>query len=184
MYGDDSRLLGVKLDEIDEKLLWQLTSNGRLTNRDLAETAGIAPSTCHARLRRLENLGVLRSVNASVNYEAIGFHVQAMVSVRLHASARDQLKPYARQIVMHAQVLNVFFVGGPDDFLVHVACTSTAQLRDFVSQRLSQHPVAATNTSIMFDHFVGVQHMTHVDGYNEMRAPIAESTAGAPRRLV
>ncbi|WP_425608771.1 Lrp/AsnC ligand binding domain-containing protein [Streptomyces albipurpureus] len=48
------------------------------------------------------------------------------------ASARDQVKAYAGRVVRFPRVLSVFFVGGPDDFLIHVACTSSAELRDFV----------------------------------------------------
>ncbi|MDX1881281.1 Lrp/AsnC family transcriptional regulator [Mycolicibacterium sp. 141076] len=169
---EDDRVGEVKTDEIDELLLWELTTNGRRTNNELARKAGIAPSTCHARIKRLEQLGVIRSINAFVDYEALGFPVQAIVFVRLPASARDQVKSYASRVIRFPQVLNVFHMGGPDDFLIHVACTSTSQLRDFVATKLSSGPVAATTTSIMFDHYIGVQHMEYVSGYDEMRRPI------------
>ncbi|MFL0175816.1 Lrp/AsnC family transcriptional regulator [Mycobacterium sp. SMC-13] len=169
---EDGRVGEVKTDEIDELLLWELTTNGRRTNNELARKAGIAPSTCHARIKRLEQLGVIRSINAFVDYEALGFPVQAIVFVRLPASARDQVKSYASRVIRFPQVLNVFHMGGPDDFLIHVACTSTSQLRDFVATKLSSGPVAATTTSIMFDHYIGVQHMEYVSGYDEMRRPI------------
>ena len=162
----------IKLDDIDEILIWELAADGRKSNNELARKAGIAPSTCHVRIKRLENLGVIQSVHAALNYESIGFPVQAIVAVRLQANARDQVKSYANRIIKIPQVLNVFFVGGADDFLVHVACTSSAQLRDLVALKLSASPVASTNTSILFDHLIGVQFMQHVSGLDEMRRPI------------
>ncbi|MBU2696454.1 Lrp/AsnC family transcriptional regulator [Nocardioides sp. WV_118_6] len=168
----DERSREIKIDEIDEILLWELTTDGRMSNNDLARKAGIAPSTCHARVKRLTNLGVIKSVNAFVNYEALGFPIQAIVFVRLQAQARNQVKTYASRVIQFPQVINVFFMGGPDDFLIHVACTSSSQLRDFVATKLSAGPVAATTTSIMFDHLIGVQHMEYVTGYEEMRHPV------------
>ncbi|AMT71474.1 Lrp/AsnC family transcriptional regulator [Mycobacteroides immunogenum] len=169
---EDERPREIKTDEIDELLLWELNANGRIPNNELSRKAGIAPSTCHARIKRLEQLGLIKSINAFVDYEALGFPVQAIVFVRLPPPARDQVKDYASRVIQFPQVLNVFHMGGPDDFLIHVACTSTSQLRDFVATKLSAGPVAATTTSIVFDHYIGMQHMEYVSGYEEMRRPI------------
>ena len=51
------------------------------------------------------------------------------------------------------EVLNVFFIGGSDDFLVHIAATGTGNLRDFVVVNLSGNPdVALTETNLIFEH--------------------------------
>ena len=52
-------------------------------------------------------------------------------------------------------VLDVSFLAGDKDFLVHIACTSTEQLRDFVADELSGDPsVATTQTNIVFERLV------------------------------
>jgi hypothetical protein len=57
-------------------------------------------------------------------------------------------------------VLNVFFLGGADDFHVHIAASSTDNLRDFVVVNLSGDPdVALTETNLIFDHIrAGLAH--------------------------
>jgi hypothetical protein len=53
-------------------------------------------------------------------------------------------------------VLNVFFLGGANDFLVHIAASSTETLREFVVVNLSGNPdVALTETNLIFDHLRG-----------------------------
>jgi len=65
-------------------------------------------------------------------------------------------------------------VGGEVDFLIHVACTSTTQLRDFVASHLSMDPVvASTETQIVFDHLIGAEHQQGTDGLAAMRRPLA-----------
>ena len=46
-----------KLDRIDLKILRLLQNSGRLTNTELAETAGVSAATCHRRTKRLFDEG-------------------------------------------------------------------------------------------------------------------------------
>jgi DNA-binding Lrp family transcriptional regulator len=51
------------------------------------------------------------------------------------------------------EVVQVFFLGGSEDFIVHVATRDTDHVRQFVVDNLSAHPsVASTRTSLMFEH--------------------------------
>lgn len=162
-----------KLDEVDETLVWELSRNSRISNAALAESAGIAPSTCYHRVKALQDAGVLQSFHAQIDLDAVGLPLQAIVTVRLHAQARDRVREYAHKAILLPQVLNLFYIGGQGDFLIHVACTSSAQLRDIVASRLSADPiVASTQTNIVFDHMVGVQYMDHVSGFSEVRKSI------------
>jgi DNA-binding Lrp family transcriptional regulator len=50
----------------------------------------------------------------------------------------------------------MFHMGGRDDYLMHVAARSTADLREFVVQYLTGHPaVAHTETNLVFEHAAG-----------------------------
>jgi DNA-binding Lrp family transcriptional regulator len=159
------------LDHIDDRIVWELSRDGRLTNKELAERVGIAPSTCLARVRALQHRGALRSFHASPDWAKLGFPLQAIVAVRLQAQARGEISGYARRVITLPNVLDVFFMGGTDDFLIHVACVSTAQLRDFVAQELSMDPaVASTQTSVVFDHLKGIEHLDAGGSWAQARA--------------
>lgn len=58
----------------------------------LAEAVGIAPSTCHGRVRRLQDIGVIRGFHADIDPAAIGLPLQAMISVSLQAGARGKIR--------------------------------------------------------------------------------------------
>lgn len=163
----------VELDRLDEQILWELGRDGRIANNALAQKLHVSPSTTLLRMKALRERGVIRSIHADIDLGAVGLDLQAMIFVRLRPQARERIHGYASYVVMLAPVQSVFFMGGGDDFIIHVACTSTSQLRDFVAKKLSMDPaVASTQTHIVFDHFRGANHMDHVDGYEEMRAPL------------
>ncbi|MEU7221508.1 Lrp/AsnC family transcriptional regulator [Nocardia iowensis] len=144
---------GVPIDDIDRILLDQLARDGRMTNNALAAAAGIAPSTCLGRVRALVERGVIRGFHADIDPAALGRSLQAMIAVRLRASARQHLAEFGEQMSEFEEVLNVYFIAGADDYLIHVATSHTDELRRFVLNNLSEHPaVASTETILIFEH--------------------------------
>jgi len=147
------------LDDTDRKILRELARDARLPNNTLAQRADIAPSTCLARVRSLRERGVIRGYHADIDPAALGRPLQAMVAVRLQAGARGHLRSFVAGMARLPEVLNVFFLAGKDDFLLHVAATSTQGLRDFVERLSSNADVAYTETSLIFEHVRADQGM-------------------------
>ena len=144
----------VSLDDIDVEILKTLSSNGRISNADLAAKLGIAASTCLGRVRRLVDEGAIKSFGAEIAPEAIGLELQALISVTLRAGARAKLAEFMQSMREHPQVVQVFFLGGQEDFMVHVAVENSEEVREFVLEQLSNNAsVANTRTNIVFDHF-------------------------------
>jgi len=141
------------LDDVDRALLRELERDGRISNKDLAERVGVAPSTAHARVASLRSRGVLVGFHAVVDPEAVGRGLQAIIAVRLQAGARRQLGAVARTLAARPEVRDVYLLGGSDDILVHVAVPDSSALRAFVVEHLStRHEVAHTQTSLVFEH--------------------------------
>lgn len=160
----------LRLDELDERILTELMRDARLSNTALAARLHVAPSTTHARVKALRDAGVIRSSHVEIDFARLGMSVQGLVSVRLRAQARPQIKSYAAKVAQLPNVVSVFFMGGQVDFLIHIACTSTAQLREFVANHLSMDPVvASTETNIVFDHLIGAEHHHERNGIAAMR---------------
>ena len=127
-----------------------------MSNSALAEFVGIAASTCHGRVRRLQEVGVIRGFYADIDPSAIGLNLQAMISVRLQFTARSKIASFIQQIRRKHQVMDVYFLAGADDFILHVAARDTDDLRSFVVENLSADAdVAATQTSLIFEHLRG-----------------------------
>ena len=142
----------VDLDETDRVILQELAMDARLPNNALAQRAGIAPSTCLARVRALRERGVIRGYHADIDPAALGRPLQAMVAVRLQSTARGHIRAFVAGVATMPEVLNVFFLAGKDDFLLHVAAASTQGLRDFVETLSANADVAYTETSLIFEH--------------------------------
>ncbi|WP_178362341.1 Lrp/AsnC family transcriptional regulator [Mycolicibacterium hippocampi] len=144
------------VDDVDRRILTALHADARMSNSALADLVGIAPSTCHGRVRRLQDIGVIRGFHADIDPAAIGLNLQAMISVNLQFNARSKIRNFIQQIRRKPQVMDVYFLAGADDFILHVAARDTDDLRSFVVENLNaDEDVAGTQTSLIFEHLRG-----------------------------
>lgn len=152
MTGAPNDVQPLVVDPVDRELLKLLQTDARMPNSELAQRVGIAASTCHGRVRRLIDSGVIRGFFADVDPAAVGRSLRAMVAVSLQSDARGQIRRFAGEIARRDEVIDVFFLAGTDDYLLHVATTDTESLRRFVEMLNSQPEVAGTTTSLVFEH--------------------------------
>lgn len=141
------------LDEIDRLIVEELQLNGRMTNAELAERVGIAASTCVARVRSLVARRVITGFTAQVDPSVIGMGLQVLISVSIRSGARQRITEFSDELRALPEVMQLFFLGGVEDFIIHLAARDSDHVRDFVTDHLSAHPaVSSTRTSIVFSH--------------------------------
>ena len=141
------------ISKTDGALLALLQANARLTNKALAESVGVSPSTALERVRELERRGVIRGYHADVNLDEIGRGVQAMVKLRIHPKTEANVNRIVDRLESLPQTLDVFLLSGDDDILVHVSVLDTESLRRLVLTEIAnQEGVVDENTSLVFEH--------------------------------
>jgi DNA-binding Lrp family transcriptional regulator len=141
------------LDGLDRQIIALLHENARMPNVDLARAVGVSPSTCLARVRSLRRRGVITRYTAEINPLALGFTLQALVSVRIRPGARHLMEQISDELRTQPEVAQLFFLGGSEDFLIHVRVRDSEHVRQFVLKNLSANPaVALTETNLVFEH--------------------------------
>ncbi len=78
------------LDDTDRRILRYMQSDADAAGADLAERAGVTPTTLSRRLERLRASGVLRGVRGVVHWPALGYAVEVSLRVTL-----DKTQPRA-----------------------------------------------------------------------------------------
>jgi DNA-binding Lrp family transcriptional regulator len=141
------------LDPIDADILVALQENARLSNKSLAARVGLAPSSCLARVRKLQDEGAFIGFHAEVDPEILGIRVEAMVSVRLAHHTRDEMESFQAHALALPEVVALFHLTGEPDFLLHVAARDLAHLRELALSAFTSRPgVAQIQTSVLFEH--------------------------------
>jgi DNA-binding Lrp family transcriptional regulator len=141
------------LDRTDFVILSALQRDARLSNKELAARAGLAPSSCLTRVRRLRAAGVLRGFRTEVDPRAVGIGMQALVFVRLARHARRHVQGFRRHALSLPETLGLYHVAGHHDFLVHVAIRDANHLRDLALDAFtSRREVARMETHLIFEY--------------------------------
>ena len=96
------------LDRIDYEIVRQLRNNARLSNKELAATVGLAPSSCLVRVRGLQRDGILKGFHAEVNPASLGVGLQAMISIRLQRHSKSIRCNYFKCYIKPSQNLDNF----------------------------------------------------------------------------
>ena len=151
-----------ELDRIDRALLRALSVNARASGAALAHELAVSESTLSLRLRRLQDLGIIKGFRVDIDHAALGSSLQALIAIRFATHNRRRIAEFHETALHIPGVLGVFHVSGADDFLVHVVTRDARELRDVIVQRLLEQPaVARAESSIIFDY-------TEADGWKKL----------------
>lgn len=117
------------LDEIDREMLRVLQDEGRISVTELAARVHLSQPATSARLRRLEDAGVISGYAARVVPEAVGLTTHAIVRLRTtHAQIADALKQFERL----PEVSTIYRVTGEDCFVLDVNARDAGRLEEVI----------------------------------------------------
>jgi len=133
----------IKLDRIDRKILNDLQENGRMTNVQLAERAGISAPPCLRRVRALEEAGIIRGYHADIDPMALGYGICVWAQVGLANQSETDLKKFEELIKGWPLVRECYLVSGEADYILKIV----AEDWDAYQKFLTQHLTAAPNIS-------------------------------------
>ena len=135
----------MELDKTDRALVDAVLRDANQRLEDLARLVGLAPSSVHDRLRRLERDGVIRRWTVDVDATAFGLQVLAYVGLR---SSRPCSELIAALAAVDA-IEECHSVAGPNSMVLKVRVASPPALLELI-ERLRQIPgVEGTETSIV-----------------------------------
>jgi DNA-binding Lrp family transcriptional regulator len=118
---------GPKLDRIDRKILAALQEDARLTNQALSERVALSPSACLARVRRLEQLGVIQGYHARLDPFALDIGLVLYVDITLDGHTPAELAAFEKAIGVLPQVVEASHVTGSFDYILKVVVSDMAE---------------------------------------------------------
>lgn len=153
------------IDRIDVKILALLRKNARLSNKEIAEKVGLAPSTCLVRTRMLRRSGAITGFKAELNPVALGVGLQAMIAVRLKRHYKPDVEAFRRHALELPEVIRLYHVTGPTDFLAHVWAKDPDHLRDLAMTAFTaREEVSHIETQLIFEYVSCPEIPVYLDG--------------------
>jgi DNA-binding Lrp family transcriptional regulator len=134
------------MDETDVKILRKLLSDARLSYRRIADEIGVSPPTVLARVKKLEEDGVIKFYSAILDHEKLGYDLTALIEV---TSVKGKIVEVEEHIAKFPNVCAIYDIAGLTDMFVVAKFKNRSQLSNFVKKDLTLPYVERTNTHIV-----------------------------------
>ncbi|MEP2919998.1 MAG: Lrp/AsnC ligand binding domain-containing protein [Sulfitobacter sp.] len=141
-----------ELDKFDQAILARLAEDGRISITELAKRIGLSKSPTQARLRRLEESGVILGYRAMLNPIRLGLVHVAFVEVRLTDTREGALRAFNAAVARVPQIEQAHMIAGNFDYLLKVRTRDMASYRAFLGDTISGLPhVGSTSTYVAME---------------------------------
>ena len=106
------------MDRFDAAILTVLAEDGRISITDLAKRIGLSKSPTQARLRRLEDSGVILGYRALLDPIRLGLDHVAFVEVRLEDTREVALRAFNEAVSRVPEIEQAHMIAGNFDYLL------------------------------------------------------------------
>jgi Lrp/AsnC family transcriptional regulator len=127
--------ISAQLDAIDWRILRVLQRDAALSVAAIGDEVGLSANPCWRRIRRLEDLGVIRSRVALVSPEAIGLGTTVIVAIRTRRHDPEWLDAFSRAVEGIDEIVECHRMAGDIDYLLKLRVRDIADY-DRIYQRL------------------------------------------------
>ena len=126
------------LDAKDYIILREIQANANITNAELAARVRLSPSPCLARVRALEEQGVITGYVALLDAPKVGLNVSVFIQVRLEKQVESALDNFETAMNRCSEVMECYLMTGDSDYLIRVVVEDVQALQRFIVQTLSK----------------------------------------------
>lgn len=137
------------MDEYDRKILSALSVEGRISMTALGARVGLSKTPVTARVKRLEEDGVITGYRATLSASKLGVEHIAFLEVKLSDTREKALDAFNQAVRAIPEVEACHMIAGGFDYLIKVRTSDIFAYRQVLGEQLSRLPnVASTSTYI------------------------------------
>ncbi|MEM8631361.1 MAG: Lrp/AsnC family transcriptional regulator [Pseudomonadota bacterium] len=136
-----------KIDVINDRILFELSRDGRIANTELADRVGLSPSACLRRVQELERSGVIRGYRAVLDRDQVDRGFLAYIAVGLNLHTKDSQEAFERAMDLAPQVTECHNITGTVEYLLRVEVADLASYKTFHTDILGDLPQVRSLTS-------------------------------------
>ncbi len=136
------------IDEIDIAILKEVQEDSKTSYRDIAKKLGLSVGTVHNRVKKMADMGVIRSFAAILDPEKLGFDLTAVILMQVDGG---HIVDVERAIAKSKSVMAVYDTTGDFDIITIAKFKSREELNTFIKENLKMPNVKRSVTSIVLN---------------------------------
>lgn len=125
-----------QIDGIDAKILYLIQDNAALSVADIADKVGLSSSPCWRRIKRMEEIGIIKNRVTILDREKLGLDFEVFVAVKLALPNRVNMEKFEKAVNQMPEVVQCAVVTGAVDFMLRVVTKDMHAYDDFLREVL------------------------------------------------
>ena len=130
----------IKLDKFDFAILRALQKDSRMSLAEISALVSLSASPCWARVKRMQDAGVIEGYTVRLNAEKIGLRDTVIVQVTLDSHSDEALERFGMELEQIPEVLEAFLVSGDYDYYLRIAVADTRDYERLLREKLYKIP--------------------------------------------
>ncbi|MDO5099831.1 MAG: Lrp/AsnC family transcriptional regulator [Corynebacterium sp.] len=137
------------MDDIDRAIVAELQKDGRLSNQDLAALVGLTPAPCLRRVRKLEELGIIKGYRAVVDQVALDRGFEVIVQADVGKNDGPTIAEFEQRVAAMPEVVELRRMFSRPDYFIRVRVRDAEHYEEWLTKGLLGNPGVARVDSRM-----------------------------------
>jgi len=126
----------LNIDKLDLRIINEMMNDAGISYADLGKKLFVSGGTIHVRMKKLQELGIVKGTRLQVDLKKIGYDVTAFVGIYLEKSSLyDSVVKELRRI---PEIVRVNYTTGNYSIFAEVVCRDIQQLRRVLHDELQK----------------------------------------------
>lgn len=135
------------MDKIDVKIINALINNSRSNASEISDLVGLSVSAVIERIKKLENLGIIKKYTVILDNEVLGKDVSALIMVGLEHPKFNE--GFVGAVLEHDDIRECHYLAGDFDYQLKIATYNTKRLERILNDIKSIPGVSKTKTMVI-----------------------------------
>jgi DNA-binding Lrp family transcriptional regulator len=136
----------LQIDELDRRILSILSDDSRVSCRKIAQRCKVSVGTILARIKRLEQAGVIRGYTTLLDHEKLGYQLTAIAEITVTKGKFLEMEQAVRK---HPNVCAAYDITGLTDVFVIAKFRTRDELGKFTKTMLAMPFIDRMNTHLV-----------------------------------
>jgi Lrp/AsnC family transcriptional regulator, regulator for asnA, asnC and gidA len=137
------------IDNVDLKIISLLNDDAKTPYTEIAKKVFVSSGTVHVRMRKLEEMGIVKSATLNIDFSKLGYDISAFLGIYLEKSSL-----YDNVIIKLTgipEVINAYYTTGNYSIFAKIICKDTNHLRDVLNKIQKVDGIDRTETLIVLE---------------------------------
>ena len=124
----------LNLDKLDLQIIQEMMENAEISYADLGKKLFVSGGTIHVRIKKLEELKVVKGRKLAIDLKALGYDVIAFIGIYLEKSSLYD--SVAKELKRIPEIVRLNYTTGNYSMFAEIVCKDIQQLRFVLHDKL------------------------------------------------